>query len=202
MTAFYAHPFDAVAATFVSGATAYLVLEQSDASLAWAPLFVSLFKPYIHSDTASPRWLDYDVQRPEMHRVHHQFDHHAQNDGLPLWDLPFGTFANPQQRVERCSFTAERQARVFEMLRGRDVHTCSPARTPASSRLALAGLLPRKALRPELHLPSVAGRIRARLHPREQATLVSEGIPARDGAKRWIATNEEWSEGIPSCLRR
>ena len=56
-----------------------------------------------------------------MHRVHHQRGHHAQNYGIPLWDLLFGTWANPPVRVEQCGFEPAKEARVFDMLRGRDV---------------------------------------------------------------------------------
>jgi sterol desaturase/sphingolipid hydroxylase (fatty acid hydroxylase superfamily) len=122
LTAFFAHPFDSVAASLISCLTAYLVFGLSVSSAAWAVLYVSLFNLYIHSDTKSPRWLGYIIQRPEMHRVHHRFGHHAQNYGLPVWDALFGTWANPTERVEQCGFSSEKSAMVCEMLRTKDVH--------------------------------------------------------------------------------
>ncbi|WP_240456904.1 sterol desaturase family protein [Acidovorax sp. 1608163] len=53
---------------------------------------------FLHSDLRAPQWRGYFVQRPEMHTVHHEIDHHAQNYGLPLWDLLFGTWTNPKER--------------------------------------------------------------------------------------------------------
>lgn len=122
LTAFYAHPFDSIAATFITCISAYMVFGLGPASAAWALLYVSLFNLYIHSDTASPRWLGYFVQRPEMHRVHHQIEHHAQNYGLPIWDLLFDTWKNPNEYVETCGFSEGREHRVYEMLRGKDVN--------------------------------------------------------------------------------
>ncbi len=122
LTAFFAHPFDSVAAALISCLTAYLLLGLSVMSAAWAILFVSVFNIYIHSDTRSPRWLGYIVQRPEMHRVHHKFEHHAQNYGLPIWDMLFGTWANPAHYVEQCGFSPEKAAMIYEMLCFKDVH--------------------------------------------------------------------------------
>lgn len=122
LTAFYVHPFDSVAATLISCSVAYGLLGLSAASAAWAILYVSLFNLYIHSDSHSPYWLGYFIQRPEMHRVHHQLGHHAQNYSLPIWDLLFGTWANPTERVEHCGFDEDRAARIYDMLMARDVH--------------------------------------------------------------------------------
>ncbi|MFZ6844679.1 sterol desaturase family protein [Undibacterium sp. RuTC16W] len=122
LTAFYAHPFDSIAATFITCAVAYLIFGVSAVSVAWALLYVSLFNLYIHSDTASPRWLAYFIQRPEMHRVHHQLDHRAQNYGLPIWDLIFGTWHNPDEFIENCGFADGKGEFVYEMLMGKDVN--------------------------------------------------------------------------------
>ncbi len=121
LSAFYAHPIDSAAATAIGCLCSYVVFGASAGAAAWCVLYTGLFNLYIHSDTRSPRWLGYLVQRPEMHRVHHQRGHHAQNYGIPLWDLLFGTWANPPVRVEQCGFEPAKEARVFDMLRGRDV---------------------------------------------------------------------------------
>jgi sterol desaturase/sphingolipid hydroxylase (fatty acid hydroxylase superfamily) len=122
LTAFYAHPLDSAFATLLNCAVSYLLLGLDSYAAAWAILYVSLFNFYIHSDTRSPRWLGILVQRPEMHRVHHELDHHAQNYGLPLWDLLFGTWANPTAYVSKCGFSDQRESLIFEMLRGQDVN--------------------------------------------------------------------------------
>lgn len=111
-----------MAATFITCLSAYWLLGLTPLSAIVALLLVSAFNLYIHSDTRSPRWIGWFVQRPEMHRVHHQAGHHADNYGLPLWDLLFGTWKNPRERVRDCGFDAERERRIYDMLLMRDVH--------------------------------------------------------------------------------
>jgi len=60
-----------------------------------------------------------------MHTVHHARDHHRQNYGLPLWDLLFGTWCNPAERMPVLGFEDARADRVADMLLGRDVHQAS-----------------------------------------------------------------------------
>lgn len=122
LTAFYAHPLDSAFASAITCGVAYLLFGFDAYATAWSLFYVSLFNFYIHSDTSSPRWLGYLVQRPEMHRVHHQAEHHAQNYGLPLWDLLFGTWSNPSRYVEQCGFSGERERQIQDMLLGRDVN--------------------------------------------------------------------------------
>ncbi len=57
-----------------------------------------------------------------MHTVHHAYGHHAQNYGLPVWDLLFGTWSNPAERVARLGFDDDKAERVRHMLLFRDVH--------------------------------------------------------------------------------
>lgn len=55
----------------------------------------SLFK---HWNITTPRWLGYIVQRPESHRAHHATANLDCNYSfLPLWDVLFGTFFNPER---------------------------------------------------------------------------------------------------------
>lgn len=122
LTAFYAHPLDTFIAANITCAVAYLLLGVSVESAAWGLLFASAFNLFEHSDRTSPRWLGYITQRPEMHRVHHQRGHHAQNYGLPLWDMLFGTLVNPKDYVAQCGFDEDKADRIQDMLLGVDVH--------------------------------------------------------------------------------
>lgn len=132
LTAFYIHPFDGVAATFVNAICAYVIVGASAAGAAWGLLFAGLYNLYIHLDQRSPRWLGFLVQRPEMHRVHHKRDYHASNYGLPVWDLLFGTFENPRERVADCGFDAAREYRIRDMLLMKDVHKADKTAKPIS----------------------------------------------------------------------
>jgi sterol desaturase/sphingolipid hydroxylase (fatty acid hydroxylase superfamily) len=77
-------------------------------------------------NVSTPRWIGYFVQRPEMHRIHHEFGVHEGNySDLPLWDMLFGTYRNPATVNVDCGFEAAREARVLDMLACKDVHKSS-----------------------------------------------------------------------------
>jgi len=122
LTAFFAHPLETAAATMMSSFSSYLLFGATPVAAMWGLIFTGLFDLYLHSDTRSPRWLGYFIQRPEMHRVHHAWEHHAQNYGLPLWDMLFGTWNNTEQWIEKVGFDPEKSGRINDMLCGRDVH--------------------------------------------------------------------------------
>ncbi len=121
LTAFYVHPFDGLAAVLLNSIVAYGVFGATPEVAALAIMLAAVYNIYIHSDTKSPHWLGAIIQRPEMHRVHHKADHHADNYGLPIWDIIFGTFTNPQSDAIRCGFAADKQKQIKDMLLFRDV---------------------------------------------------------------------------------
>lgn len=122
LTAFYAHPVESAAAVLISTFSSYFVLGASPVAAAWALVITASFDLFLHSDMRTPRWLGWFIQRPEMHTVHHAEGHHAQNYGLPVWDLLFGTWTNPAERVAALGFDEARSARITDMLLFRDVH--------------------------------------------------------------------------------
>ncbi|MDO5625825.1 MAG: sterol desaturase family protein [Pseudomonadota bacterium] len=122
LTAFFAHPLDTAAAVVISGVSSYLVLGASPAAAAIALLLTAGFNLFIHADKATPKWVGYIVQRPEMHTVHHAHNHHAQNYGLPIWDMLFGTWCNPPERAARLGFDTDKAERIHDMLMLRDVN--------------------------------------------------------------------------------
>lgn len=122
LTAFYAHPLDTSAAVLISTFSSYLILGASPFAAGFALFLTGAFDLFLHSDIHTPKWLGYFVQRPEMHTVHHELGHHAQNYGLPVWDILFSTWCNPHRRVEQCGFTPDRSERLHDMLLCRDVH--------------------------------------------------------------------------------
>jgi hypothetical protein len=122
LTALYAHPLDSAAAVLISAFSSYVVLGASPLAAGLALLLTGVFNLFLHSDIATPRWLGIFVQRPEMHTVHHAYGHHAKNDGLPLWDMLFGTWVNPALRAQNLGFDEEKSQRITDMLMFRDVH--------------------------------------------------------------------------------
>jgi sterol desaturase/sphingolipid hydroxylase (fatty acid hydroxylase superfamily) len=96
-------------------------------------MFFSVFQ---HANIETPRWIGYFIQRPESHSVHHQKGVHYYNfSDLPLFDIMFGTFRNPQNFPEETGFYHGASSRVLDMLTFHDVseepHAC-PAGVPAN----------------------------------------------------------------------
>ena len=122
LTSFYMHPFDGIAATLINAVSCYLILGLDAYGTAVSLIFAALYNIFIHADLKTPYWLGFILQRPEMHRVHHKYMHHAQNYGFAIWDLLFGTFSNPREYVNEVGFDKAREKRIYEMLRIKDVY--------------------------------------------------------------------------------
>ena len=121
LTAFYVHPFDALLATLLNAFVSYVILGVGPAAAALALLYVTIFNLIAHADVRSPWWLGLFIQRPEMHRVHHERGVHANNYGLPIWDMIFGTWRNPRVGPTECGFTDDKERMVAQMLMLKDV---------------------------------------------------------------------------------
>ncbi|CAN7209148.1 sterol desaturase family protein [Brevundimonas sp. LjRoot202] len=121
LTAFYVHPFDALLASLLNAFVAYVLLGVSGPAAGLALLYVTLFNLAAHADQRTPRWLGFILQRPEMHRLHHERGVHAGNYGLPLWDLLFGTWRNPSVGQVECGFSPEKERLIGQMLMLKDV---------------------------------------------------------------------------------
>ncbi|WP_421924188.1 sterol desaturase family protein [Maricaulis maris] len=121
LTAFYVHPLDSFLATLLNALVAYGVFGASPLTAALVLGYVSLFNLVAHADQRTPWWLGFILQRPEMHRLHHERHSHRSNYGLPLWDLIFGTWRNPREGTIECGFPPDREFKVHDMLLMRDV---------------------------------------------------------------------------------
>jgi sterol desaturase/sphingolipid hydroxylase (fatty acid hydroxylase superfamily) len=76
-----------------------------------------------HSNIATPRWIALLFQRPEAHCIHHQRGLHAYNySDLPLWDVVFGTFRNPERWDGETGFDPPADTRFGAMLAFVDVN--------------------------------------------------------------------------------
>ena len=51
----------------------------------------------------------------------HERGAHANNYGLPLWDLLFGTWRNPEVAPAQCGFGDDKERLIGQMLLLRDV---------------------------------------------------------------------------------
>ena len=121
LTAFYVHPFDALLASLLNAFVAYVVLGVHAPAEGLALLYVTLFNLIAHADLRTPRWLGFFVQRPEMHRLHHERGVHASNYGLPIIDMMFGTWRNPGIVDVECGFPDDKERLIGQMLMLKDV---------------------------------------------------------------------------------
>ncbi len=82
--------------------------------------FIALFQ---HWNIATPRWMGLIIQRPEAHMLHHERDVHARNFGdMPIWDMIFGTYANPLRADVTVGFAPEAMRRWLAMIAFVDVN--------------------------------------------------------------------------------
>ena len=123
ITTFYKHPLEVIADTLLNLTLSFMILGVSSEAFLLHVSCVACSQFFVHMNVATPHWIGYFVQRPEMHRIHHESGAHRNNYAdLPLWDILFGTFENPQNRSVECGFEAAQERRVLDMLLLRDVH--------------------------------------------------------------------------------
>lgn len=140
ITAFYKHPLEIAANSILTSLIVYTLLGAGFEAAAWNTLFSALAEFFYHVNLRTPRWVGYFIQRPEMHRVHHARGAHCYNYGdLPIWDMLFGTFHNPEDAPEPCGFTPDKEDALLQMLLLQDVHADTQA-PPRSWRRRLRSL--------------------------------------------------------------
>ncbi len=123
LTTNYSHPLDYLVNTAIHAFSAVVVLGLDADAIAWSVFIYGANNYFAHCNLRSPRWLGYVLQRPEMHRLHHRFEHHRQNYGFPMWDMLFGTWENPPTHGDyTCGFGGDREKQVAKMLLGKDVN--------------------------------------------------------------------------------
>jgi sterol desaturase/sphingolipid hydroxylase (fatty acid hydroxylase superfamily) len=131
LASFYKHPVEIFLNSVISAALVYALLGCSVKAAAIYTAITAVAEYFYHWNIRTPHWLGALIQRPESHRVHHQFKHHSQNYAdLPLWDWMFGTLNNPKKSPARCGFTPRNESRVLEIIAFRDVHQVPPKLSP------------------------------------------------------------------------
>jgi len=123
ITSFYKHPLEIICNSILIGSINFLILGLSIESAAYCLLFSSIGEYVYHMNIKTPHAMGYFFQRPEMHRIHHQRSKHYNNfSDLPIWDMLFGTYENPKVVNTSCGFKPEREIRLFDMLRFKNVN--------------------------------------------------------------------------------
>jgi sterol desaturase/sphingolipid hydroxylase (fatty acid hydroxylase superfamily) len=129
ITSFYKHPGEMLVNSLLGSLLVYTFLGLSMEAGAVYTFCTAIGEFFYHTNVKTPHWIGYVFQRPEMHRIHHQYNRHKNNYGdIVWWDMIFGTYENPKEWVHTCGFTQEREERLIEMLAYKDVHKKPPNR--------------------------------------------------------------------------
>jgi sterol desaturase/sphingolipid hydroxylase (fatty acid hydroxylase superfamily) len=126
LSTFYRHPHELLVNAIIGAGIVFGLLGlDTEAATVYASLTVGV-QLFYHANIRTPRALGYFIQRPEMHRIHHQRDRHRNNYGdLAIWDILFGTWENPEHADNACGFTPQNEGRLTAMLRCEDVHAAA-----------------------------------------------------------------------------
>ncbi len=121
--AFYFSPLDMIGFTLL-GSLCLVVIAgftpEATALIILGSTFLAIFQ---HRNIKTPSWLGYIVQRPESHTLHHAKGIHAYNySDLPIFDMLFGTFKNPNAYEYEAGFYPGASAKVWEMIQFQDVN--------------------------------------------------------------------------------
>lgn len=132
--AFWFSPLDMIGWTAVSSLLLVLVVgvtPQPATILLLGIFFLAVFQ---HANIRTPRWLGYLVQRPESHTIHHgKGIHHYNYADLPVFDMLFGTFRNPQGFEVETGFYPGASSQIEDMLLCRDLYRTASANKPAAA---------------------------------------------------------------------
>lgn len=123
ITSFYKHPGEMLVNSLLGSLLVYSFLGLSLEAGAIYTFLTAIGEFFYHTNVRTPRWVGYFFQRPEMHRIHHQYGRHKNNYGdIVWWDMLFGTYENPKSWDGQCGFSAEQEEQLVDMLLYRDVH--------------------------------------------------------------------------------
>jgi sterol desaturase/sphingolipid hydroxylase (fatty acid hydroxylase superfamily) len=118
----YFHPFEVLEGTLIGLFLFRVVLGLSPEATGLAMVWQAFVGAFQHGNIRTPTWLGYVIQRPEQHAIHHERGVHGFNyANLPLWDVLFGTFRNPQTWEGVAGFYSGASNQTLRMLRGHDI---------------------------------------------------------------------------------
>jgi len=130
--AFYFGPLDMVGWTFVGSFALVLIVGVTPGAATIVLLTTTFLAIFQHANIRTPKWLGYLIQRPESHSIHHGRNVHYYNFAdLPIFDLVFGTFRNPDTFNAETGFYPGASARVGDMILFKDV-AAPPERVPTA----------------------------------------------------------------------
>ncbi|MEO9964494.1 MAG: sterol desaturase family protein [Reichenbachiella sp.] len=120
--ALFHSPLDMIGFTMVGSISFALIVGLSPYAITINIFVINFLAFFQHANIHTPRWVGYLVQRPESHSVHHGRNIHRYNYAdLPLIDMIFGTFQNPESYTKATGFYEGASSKIWAMFRGKDV---------------------------------------------------------------------------------
>lgn len=120
--AFYFSPMDMMGFTMMITFCFSFVVGLSPIAVTIVLLTVNFLSIFQHTNVRTPVWLGYIIQRPESHASHHGKGIHANNYcDLPLIEIIFGTFSNPENFPEENGFYQGASDKIIPMLLFKDI---------------------------------------------------------------------------------
>lgn len=120
--AYYLSPLDAFGFSSIASLVFFPLLGVSVEAGVVGNLFLTFCAVFQHANIRTPRWLGYFIQRPESHGVHHERGVHRYNYcDLPVIDMLFGTYRNPETFESKCGYWDGASSKIGAMLIGKDV---------------------------------------------------------------------------------
>lgn len=120
---FYFSILDMIGFTFIGSICFALLIGISPQAITVMLLVTTFFNIFQHSNTKTPRWVGFIIQRPESHTVHHAKGIHEHNySDLPLFDIIFGTFVNPKEFEHETGFYQGSSSKIWKMLTFKDIN--------------------------------------------------------------------------------
>ena len=124
--AFYFSPADMISFSFIGRVAFSFFIGLSPRAITLVILLLNFLSIFQHANIRTPYWLGWIIQRPESHSVHHGRGLHKYNySDIPLWDMLFGTFNNPETYENETGFYDGGSAKVKEMLLFKDINKAS-----------------------------------------------------------------------------
>ncbi len=123
ITSFYKHPLEIAVNSVIISVISYTILGVNIETSSVVTVMTAFAEFFYHMNIKTPQWVGWFIQRPEMHRIHHQQGKHFNNFAdLPIFDRLFGTYENPPTYHGPCGYKADRELRLKEMLLFRNVN--------------------------------------------------------------------------------
>lgn len=125
--AFFFSPLDMIGFTVLGSLCFALLIGLSPQAITMVLLTTNFLAIFQHANIKTPVWLGYIIQRPESHAYHHAKGVHRENySDLPIFDILFGTFCNPEKNSFDSGFYQGASNRIGEMLLCKDVSKPEP----------------------------------------------------------------------------